>query len=113
MSQLHAISRSLKFAGRTVVLLAFVGAGAVLMMWLAGQFSPKVQATVEAPRSAEPEIFGRAVAVRRIRVPRIESSVGTIRAVRETTIGAKLLARVIEVQLKAGQKVRGGDLLVR
>jgi len=113
MSQLHAISRSLKFAGRTVVLLAFVGAGAVLMMWLAGQFSPKVQATVEAPRSAEPEIFGRAVAVRRIRVPRIESSVGTIRAVRETTIGSKLLARVIEVQLKAGQNVREGDLLVR
>src|SRR5262245_17722879 len=113
MSQLHAIRWLLKVAGRALVLLAFVGAGVVLMMWLAGQFSLKVQATVEAPRSTVREIFGRAVAVRRIRVPRIESSVGTIRAVRETTIGSKLLARVVEVQIKAGQNVREGDVLVR
>jgi RND family efflux transporter MFP subunit len=113
MSHLDAIKWSLKYAGRTVVLLAFVGAGLVLMMWLAGKFAPKVLATVESPGSAEPEISGRAVAVRQIRVPRIESAVGTIRAVHETTIGSKLLARVIEVQLKAGQKVREGDVLVR
>lgn len=83
------------------------------MMWLSGKFSPKVPATVESPGSNEPEVFDHSVAVRRIRVPRIESSVGTIRAVRETTIGSKLLARVVEVNLKAGQKVRAGDVLVR
>ena len=38
---------------------------------------------------------------------------GTIRPVHETTIGAKLLARVVEVNLKAGQVVRAGDVLVR
>ena len=31
----------------------------------------------------------------------------------ETTIGAKLLARVVEVNLKAGQVVKAGDVLVR
>ena len=31
----------------------------------------------------------------------------------ETTIGSKLLARVAEVNLKAGQKVKAGDILVR
>lgn len=113
MSRLDVVRWSLKVVGRAVVVLAFVGAGVVLMMGLAGKFSPKVLATVEAPGSAEREISGRAVAVRKIRVPRIESAVGTIRAVHETTIGSKLLARVIDVQLKAGQKVREGDVLVR
>lgn len=114
MSQFDSIGRgSRKFAGRVAVLLAFVGAGAVLMMWLAGKFSPKVPATVQSPGSSEREISGRAVAVRQIRIPRIESSVGTIRAVHETTIGSKLLARVVDAQLKAGQKMHEGDVLVR
>ena len=38
---------------------------------------------------------------------------GTIRAVHETAIGSKLLARVMEVNLKAGQQVHAGDVLVR
>jgi RND family efflux transporter MFP subunit len=114
MSQFDSIRRgSRTFAGRVVVLLAFVGAGVVLMMWLAGKFSPKVLATVQSPGSSERGISGRAVAVRQIRIPRIESSVGTIRAVHETTIGSKLLARVVEAQLKAGQKMHEGDVLVR
>jgi RND family efflux transporter MFP subunit len=114
MSQFDSIRRGARtFAGRVVVLLAFVGAGVVLMMWLAGKFSPKVLATVQSPGSSERGISGRAVAVRQIRIPRIESSVGTIRAVHETTIGSKLLARVVEAQLKAGQKMHEGDVLVR
>ena len=48
-----------------------------------------------------------------LRVPITESAVGTIRAVHETSIGSKLLARVVEVDMKAGQKVRKGDVLVR
>ena len=48
-----------------------------------------------------------------IRLPLSESAVGTIRAVHETTIGSKLLGRVVEVNLKAGQKVKAGDILVR
>lgn len=103
----------MKFAGRSAVLLAFVGSGVVLMMGLAGKFSPKVPATVEVMGSEASEISGHVVAVRQIRVPRIESSVGTIRAVHETTIGSKLLARVTELQLKAGQDVQEGDVLVR
>jgi RND family efflux transporter MFP subunit len=48
-----------------------------------------------------------------VRLPRSESSVGTIRAVHETSIGSRLLARVEEVNLKAGQQVLAGDVLVR
>jgi RND family efflux transporter MFP subunit len=46
-------------------------------------------------------------------VPITESAVGTIRAVHETSIGSKLLARVMEVDLKAGEKVKKGDVLIR
>ena len=38
---------------------------------------------------------------------------GHDRAVHETSIGSKLLAQVVEVDLKAGQKVREGDVLIR
>ena len=38
---------------------------------------------------------------------------GTIRAVHETTHRLEAAGRVVEVNLKAGQKVRKGDVLVR
>jgi RND family efflux transporter MFP subunit len=46
-------------------------------------------------------------------VPLEEWAVGSIRAVHETTIGSKLLARVMDVDLRAGQQVRAGDVLMR
>jgi len=95
-----------------LILLAFVAGGGLLMLWLAGKFSPKVPATSVSPHRVE-AAPGAIAEVRRISVPSIEASVGTIRAVHETTIGSKLLARVVEVDLKAGQKVRSGDVLVR
>jgi RND family efflux transporter MFP subunit len=113
MSRTDSIRRWIKFAGRAAVVLSLIGGGGVLMMWLAGKFSPKVPAIVLKTDSEEVEISGRVEAVRRIRIPRVESAVGTIRAVHETTIGSKLLARVVAVELKAGQKVRSGDVLVR
>ena len=64
------------------------------------------------PGNAESS-HGPVVPVRIVRIPLVETAVGTIRAVHETTIGSKLLARVVEVNLKAGQKVRQGDVLVR
>ena len=38
---------------------------------------------------------------------------GTIRAVHEIAVGSKLLARVVEVNIKAGQEVKANDVLVR
>src|SRR5262245_60456501 len=43
----------------------------------------------------------------------VETAVGTIRPVHETAVGASLLARVVEVNLKAGRIVNAGDVLVR
>jgi membrane fusion protein, multidrug efflux system len=94
----------------------FIGFGAgvvVLLLWLAGKFSPKVPEQSATAQAREMIVEGRLAPVRLIRLPLTESAVGTIRAVHETSIGSKLLARVVEVRLKAGQKVQAGDVLVR
>jgi RND family efflux transporter MFP subunit len=93
--------------------LAFVAGVTVLLFWLAGRFEPKVSPTAEPATSEPAGPHGRTVAARVIRVPLTESAVGTIRAVHETAIGSKLLARVVEVNLKAGQHVKAGDVLVQ
>lgn len=85
----------------------------MLLLWLAGRFAPKVPMGTDlapAPRRESPE---RIITVRSVRLPLSETAVGSIRAVHETTIGSKLLARVVEVNLKAGQKVQKDEVLLR
>lgn len=102
-----------RWVGQAVLALAFVAGTVLLLMWLAGKFTPKVPTSEVAAESAGRAIEGTAVPVRALRLPMAESAVGSIRAVHETSIGSKLLARVVEVNLKAGQKVAEGDVLVR
>ncbi len=109
----NALTRWTRRGGRAAVLLGFAAGVVVLILWLAGKFAPKVPASTAAARAEAPAVEGRVVPVRLIRLPRAESAVGTIRAVHETSIGSKLLARVVEVKLKAGQAVKAGDVLVR
>jgi membrane fusion protein (multidrug efflux system) len=101
----------IRWAGRVAVLLGFAAGVVVLTLWLAGKFSPKVPASAA---HAEPsKVEGRIVPAQLVPHARTETAVGTIRAVHETSIGSKLLARVVEVNLKAGQRVQAGDVLVR
>ncbi|MGE0757053.1 MAG: efflux RND transporter periplasmic adaptor subunit [Pirellulaceae bacterium] len=103
-------------AGRIAWWLAAIGvptAGLVLMMmWLAGYFQPKVPTAVAGERTAE-RWSGATTEVRSIRRPRLESAVGTVRAITEAAVASKLLARVVEVNVKAGQSVTEGDVLIR
>ncbi len=102
-----------RLTGRGMVMLGFAAGVVVLMLWLAGKFSPKVPSTADAgPIQAAP-IEGQTASAQLVRLPLSESAIGTIHAVHETTIGSKLLARVVEVNLKAGQKVKAGDVLLR
>ena len=102
-----------RWGARTVVLLGFAAGVVVLLLWLAGKFSPKVPVKNATTQPQGSDVQRQLVPVRLIRLPLSESAVGTIRAVHETTIGSKLLARVMEVNLKAGQKVQPGDVLIR
>jgi RND family efflux transporter MFP subunit len=69
--------------------------------------------SAERASASEEKARGIVAEVRLVRLPTVETAVGTIRPVHETTIGARLLARVVEVNLKAGQVVNAGDVLVR
>ena len=109
----NSVNRSVRWASQAIALLAFAAAVVLLMLWLAGKFSPKVPLDTAAEHADSPPIQGQLAAARVIRLPLTESAVGTIRAVHETSIGSKLLARVVQVNLKAGEQVNKGDVLVR
>jgi len=101
------------WGSRAALLLAFALGVTVLLLWLAGKFAPKVSMQTEHLPASEDKVPGSIAEARLVRLPLIETAVGTIRPVHETTIGAKLLARVVEVNLTAGQVVKAGDVLVR
>lgn len=102
-------------ANRLVIAVGSV-AGAVigltfLMLALAGAWHRKVPSDERPlPRST---VGGERGEVRMLRWPRAESAVGAVRAVHESAVGSKLLARVLEVRVKAGQTVERGELLVQ
>src|SRR4051812_4292352 len=101
------------WGSRAAILLVFSVGVTVLLLWLAGKFAPKVSMQAERISASEDNASSIVAGVRLVRRPLVETAVGTIRPVHETTIGAKLLARVVEVNLKAGQAVKAGDVLVR
>lgn len=107
------VSHWAPWTGRALLFLGLASGVAVLLFWLAGRYAPKVPMSTDLAPAAKREKPERTVAVRLVRLPLSETAVGTIRAVHETTIGSKLLARVTEVNLKAGQKVEKGEVLLR
>ncbi len=113
MTRSAVSTRGGRWLVRAVILLIFAAGIVVLLLWLAGKFTRKVPMDQPAEASDASALGGTVVPVRKRRVPLIESAVGSIRAVHETSIGSKLLARVTEVHLKAGEKVHKGDVLVR
>ncbi|NLY02020.1 MAG: efflux RND transporter periplasmic adaptor subunit [Rhodopirellula sp.] len=111
--RLAALTRWTAWIGRTAVFIIFSLGVVLLLLWLAGRFEPKVSESSPGAAAASSEIHGEVVPVRSMRLPRVESAVGSIRAVHETSIGSKLLARVVEVNIKAGQPVQAGEVLIR
>ncbi len=99
--------------GQLAGMLVFAAGVVVLMLWLAGKFEPKVPVAPAGSPTSTAGVNGEVVPVRVRKLPLYESAVGSIRAVHETSVGSKLLARVVEVNLKAGQAVKKDDVLVR
>lgn len=99
---------------RATVATLFIAVVTLLMLWLAGRFSPKITAAVSTEDQSHTIPRGSLVVEARIvRLPVNESAVGTIQAVHETTIASRILARVVEINLRAGQVVKQGDVLIR
>ena len=107
------MNRTAAWVVRTAILVIFALGVTVLLLWLAGKFSPKVPSTTSAASAHALDVEQRLVPVLLKQLPSSETAVGSVHAVHKTTIGSKLLARVVEVDLKAGQKVQKGDVLIR
>lgn len=97
----------------SIAIVGTLGVG-VILLYLAGVFSPKVppsQETAASHRALPADArFAQAELLRR---PRFESAVGSIAPVHQSSIAAKILAKVLEVNVTAGQPVLAGDVLVR
>lgn len=100
------------FIGLLALVVVLAGGLGVLLLVLAGVFQKKVP--TEQVQPSGPSVADLPVAeVRLIRRPRYESAVGTVRAVHEAAVASKILARITEVRVKAGQAVATGEVLVR
>ncbi len=98
--------------GKIAAIVAATAGLVLLLMVLAGFFHRKVP--VDSVKIVEFDPGKATIAeVRRIRKPRHEAAVGTIKAVHEAAVASRLLARVIEVKVKAGQAVQQDDVLIR
>ena len=95
-----------------LVVVSGITAMVLLLAWLMGAFGKRVPPG-STPRT-EPQLpAGERLQVAPTRVHRSEAAVGTIRAVHETTVSSRILARVRTMAiLRAGQPVAAGDVLV-
>ncbi|MGE5609144.1 MAG: efflux RND transporter periplasmic adaptor subunit [Bacillota bacterium] len=97
-----------------VLFLVFAAGVVVLLLWLAGKLTPKVSTAAQASNAPQTRSVASQVVKASLQtVPMSESAVGSIRAVHETTVASRILARVLEVNLKAGQSVQKDQVLVR
>lgn len=92
--------------------LVFSALVLLMMLWLTGRFVDKVP--TERKTTPGRSVAGvKLVKVQRVSVPAVEAAVGTITPVYESRLASKVLGRVVEVNVKAGQAVRKGETLVR
>lgn len=95
-----------------VLAVVLIGGLAFLLLALAGVFRPKITTDQPAP-AARPVGDLPTAEVRILRRPRYETAVGTVKPVYEAAVASKLLARVTEVRVRAGQAVSRDEVLVR
>src|SRR5262245_59092011 len=101
-----------RFSGKLVLAAMMTAGVAAIVLVLAGVFKPKVPTDRSVGQQSVTRDLPLAE-VRLVRKPRLESAVGTVRAVHEAAVASKLLAKVVEVKVKAGQAVRRDEVLVR
>lgn len=95
-----------------VVALGFSLGVILVMAYLVGWFSPKIRKGDEA-QGERPVGSAQVVPVRLLDLTRSETAVGTLRPVSETAVASRIMARVLEVRVRAGQRVEKGQIVVQ
>lgn len=94
-------------AGMIVCVVVVAG----LLLWLAGTFTPRVEPGDTVDQRIAVGIAAT-ITCQAITVPTTQVAVGTVQALREAEISAKILARIKAMRVRAGQTVKRGDVLV-
>jgi membrane fusion protein (multidrug efflux system) len=99
------IRRGLQGAGILLVIVVAVG-------WLSGWFERKIPPD-QRPAAVDQTAAGTETAVaERRQEAAFEWTSGTVQSARRTTVAARILARIEEVRVNAGDDVAAGDVLV-
>jgi len=106
------MKRRQRIIGWIVASVAAIVFIVVMMVWLAGGFGEKIPPTEAAAVPATPLRGKTVVPVAVTTQPYAEWATGTTRAVHETTLGSRLLARVVAVHVRAGQLVDKDQVLI-
>ncbi len=101
------VRRIFRPLGVVLVLLGMV----LAIAWFAGVFRDKLPPGRVA-FAAEKAGRAKTLVVKTVTVPVYETAVGSVRALHETAVGSRLLARVVKVHVDAGMRVRKGQVLV-
>ena len=113
MTTQHSLQRLPRWLTVSTVLLSFTVGVVILMLWLVGAFRPKIAHEALVPSEGRSIGSGRIVEVVARTLPLEETAVGAIQPVHRVEMASRLLARVLEVNVIAGQHVTKGEVLVR
>lgn len=106
------MKRTVAIVTKVFVALGFTVAVAVMLLWLAGYFEPKIDTSRPvAVEQRHVPAGAQLVAARLVQVPRDESAVGTVEADRQATIASRILSRVVSLDVEAGAHVEAGQVL--
>ncbi len=82
----------------------------LIVAYMSGLFKRKTSPG-RVPAAATPAV-SRTFDVELRQIPNVVRAVGTMRAVRETAVGSRILAPIAHMHILAGQRVEAGDVLV-
>lgn len=103
-----AVRQLLKWS-LAIVMTAIV---TLMLLFLAGVFHSKVPSETSASETRSAEGL-KTVVIKSVTQARYETATGTVKPVHEAAVAPKLLAKVIEMNVIAGQKVTQDQILVR
>ncbi|RMD65276.1 MAG: efflux RND transporter periplasmic adaptor subunit [Alphaproteobacteria bacterium] len=97
---------------RSLEIIAGLGGVGIVVLWLSGGFSPRIApADVPAPAPSVPPGVREGIVVRETG-PVFEWASGTVASATRTVVASRLLARIEEVRVRAGDTVAKGDVVV-
>jgi RND family efflux transporter MFP subunit len=102
------VARLFKIVG----ILVTIGLLAVVVAWLAGVFHETIPPAEAGPQ--RPPVGDRAtVAVRTTTTPVVVEALGSIQAKQRTTIAPEIPGRIVEITVRAGDRVAEDEVLIR